>query len=468
MAVFDVLPGNFFSVLVSTNREIYAEALLLLHQMFQFELNIKVDDFISALISLQEDKEFVPEEDDEIQEGGLTYSSKARLILGRFIKTGWVEKEFLEGSFIEIITPQPYAIPVMKLLNEIETGGAQEYNSLVFATYSGLKQASSEHTDQMYEAILSAKANTEQLQYQLHSLYHGIRSYLRDIENQSDINDLLQNHFEDYKRMSDKIYHPIKTMDSVHRYMVPIQNLLTDVFGNPDMMRTMCDRAMTVKKYENPEDAREAIVSAINYVLDSYQSVGGTITEIDRKHSTYTKSSIEKIRYLMTADQTIKGKLARLLKSYAEGDATRKETIGAMMERNINVNRQEFFDSKSLYHKNVRSRRIVTTPLSVESSEEPSEDLMNGMLEQIKNMYTLSKICAYVDKLFPDGDGEVSSENMTLNEDSEFIMLLLAVLRAHDSKATYSIELEDGMVERNGYRIPHMMIRKKGALRNVE
>lgn len=72
MSVFDVLPSNFFSVLVSTNREIYVEALLLLHQMFQFELNIRVDDYISALISLQEDKDFTPEEDDEISEGNLT------------------------------------------------------------------------------------------------------------------------------------------------------------------------------------------------------------------------------------------------------------------------------------------------------------------------------------------------------------------------------------------------------------
>lgn len=115
MAVFDILPGNFFSVLVSPNREIYVEALLLLHQMFQFELNIKADDYISALISLQEDKEFVPEEDDEIQEGSLTFSGKARLILARFIKTGWVEKEFLDGSFIEIITPGCLEYGVFKL-----------------------------------------------------------------------------------------------------------------------------------------------------------------------------------------------------------------------------------------------------------------------------------------------------------------------------------------------------------------
>lgn len=468
MAVFDVLPSNFFSVLVSTNREIYVEALLLLHQMFQFELNIRVDDYISALISLQEDKDFTPEEDDEITEGSLTFSGKARLILGRFIKTGWVEKEFLDGSFIEIITPQPYAIPVMKLLSKLGADDVQEYNSLVFATYSGLRQAKSDHTDQMYEAVLSAKTNTEQLQYQLRSLYHGIRSYLRGIENQSGINDLLQNHFESYKKMSDQIYHPIKTMDSIHRYMVPIQNLLIDILGDEALVRNMCDRAMTIKKYEHPEEAREGIVAAINYVLDAYQSVGGIITEIDRKHSTYTKSSIEKIRYLMTADQTIKGKLAQLLKAYATSDVAQQETIGAMMERNINVNRQEFFDGKSLYHKSVRSRRMDSAPLEVDPLENVSSDLMDGMMEQIKNGYPISRVCAYIDKLFEHGNNEIASENVSIEEDSDFILLLLAVLRAGDSEVTYTVELADGTVERNGYRISRMIIRKKEGLHHVE
>lgn len=157
MAIFDVLPSNFFSVLVSKNREIYVETFLFLQQMFQFELNIKVDDYISALISLQADKDFTLEEDHEVSEGSFTFSGKSRLILDRFIKTGWVEKEFLDASFVEVITLQPYAIPVMKLLSEVGDGELQEYNSLVFATYSALKQAKSDHTDQMDEAVLAAK-----------------------------------------------------------------------------------------------------------------------------------------------------------------------------------------------------------------------------------------------------------------------------------------------------------------------
>ncbi len=91
MAVFDVLPSNFFSVLVSTNREIYVEALLLLHQMFQFELNIKVDDYISALISARKIKDFTPEEDDEDTEGSLTFS-EPNDTWPFYQKYGWVEK----------------------------------------------------------------------------------------------------------------------------------------------------------------------------------------------------------------------------------------------------------------------------------------------------------------------------------------------------------------------------------------
>lgn len=181
----------------------------------------------------------------------------------------------------------------------------------------------------------------------------------------------------------------------------------------------MCDRAMAIKKYEHPDEAQGDIVMTMNYVMDTYQSVGGIITEIDRKHSTYTKSSIEKIRYLMTVDQTIEGKLAQLLKTYAAGDAIQQESIGVMME-------------------------------------------------PIKNGYPISRVCAYVDKLLEHGNSEITSENITINEDSDFILLLLAILRANDPEATYTVELTDGTIARNGYQIPCMIIRKKDELHHVE
>jgi hypothetical protein len=468
MGLFNIVPSNFFTILASGNKEIYVDALMLLHQMFKFELNIRVDDYISSLIALLEDKTFVPEEDDEVPESSLTPNVKARFILNRFIKTGWVDKEFLDGSFIEIITPRNYAIQVMRLISELSDHSVHEYNSLVFATYSSLKQAKSEHHEQLYEAVLTAKKNTEQLEYELRSLYHGIRGYLRQIQEQSDVNTLLQNHFEEYKKMSDRIYHPIKTMDSIHRYMAPIQNILSDIFADDELMSSMRDRAVSVRKYEHVDDASKEIVSAIDYVLDMYQSVGGIVNEIDRKHSTYTKSSIEKIQYLMTADQSIKGKLVDLMKAYANSDGHERTLVGNMLEKNVRVNRQEFFDSQSLYHKNVRSRRINTEPLQIPEEDNFSESIMDSMLEHIKNGYPVSRIRAYVDSFFTQGKVAISGEEIPIDNDTDFILLILAIVRAKEQEMNYNVHLNDGRLERNGYKIPNMTISKKEAKHHVE
>lgn len=468
LSVFDVVPSNFFSVLVSANREIYVDALLLLHEFVKFELNIRVDDYISALISRQEDRDFTPEDDDELTEGSLTPSGKARLILNRLIKTGWVEKGYIDGSFIEIIIPQPYAIAVMKLLSELGEGGMQEYNSLVFSTYSGLKQAKEEQKDHMYEAILAAKANTEQLEYELRVLYHGIRKYSRDIEAHDEVNSLLKSHFEDYKQMSDRIYHPIKTMDSVHRYMTPIQSILSDALADSTLMHMMCERAIAIQKYADEEAAEREIIHSIDFVMDAYHSLDGMINQIDRKHSTYTKSSIEKMHYLMTADQTIQGKLTRLLTAYASSDEIEKELLLETMEDHIQVNRQEFFDGNSLYHKSVRSRRIDTEPLTIAQDSSFSEFAMQGMVEHLKKGYPIARVRSFVDKLFETGQDTVKSSDIPIEDESDFILLILAVVRANDRGMNYTIEMGDGQIDVGEYRIPNMIFRKKEGKHRVD
>ena len=81
--LFDIEPENFFSILSSGNRGIYFDALMILCDMFKFELNIRVDYYIASLVSVLEERVFEVEDDFDAQEGGLTISGKARLILDR-------------------------------------------------------------------------------------------------------------------------------------------------------------------------------------------------------------------------------------------------------------------------------------------------------------------------------------------------------------------------------------------------
>ena len=283
MNLFETVPSNFFSILSSKNKELYADALMLLHRLFLYELNIQTSDFIAALIGLLENRSYEVEDDDEvaISEGGLTLSTKARLILNRFVTTGWVDRENMDGSFIEVITPRSYAIQVMQLLSDISDDRTREYNSLVFSTYSGLKEARDNQPGLMYEAVINAKSNTEKLVNELKSLYHGIRGYLRRIRGQSNVNVLLSDHFDEYKELADRIYHPIKTMDSVYRYMAPIREILNGIFGNGETLDLMRKRAITIRRYENEDEAGREIINAIDYILEVYATLGGIVNEID-------------------------------------------------------------------------------------------------------------------------------------------------------------------------------------------
>jgi len=467
MKLFDIVPSNFFSVLSSSNKEIYFDALMILHEMFKTELNIRLDDYLAYVISILEDRAFEAEHDDGVQEESLTASGKARLILDRFIKTGWVDKEFMDHTFIEIITPRSYAVPVLKLLSELGNDTLKEYNSLVFATFSGLKQALSEEKPHMYEALLSAQANTEQLQYALRTLYHSIREFLRNVEVQQDVNLLLQDHFDTYKQLSDQIYHPIKTMDSVHRYKSPIQLLLLEILSNQELIQSVRERAMAVKKYDDESDVENEIIQMIDYVMDAYQNLGNLVSEIDRKHSAFTKSSIEKIQYLMTADQTIKGKLVEILKTYTALEGDKKEQLICIMESHIQANRQEFLEEKSLYHKNVKSRRIEREPLEVDMDDDFGRAAEGYLLQQIKNSYPSARVRAFIDGLFTDGQTQITANNIPLFSENDFILLILAVIRRNEQDMPYGIEIGNSRIENNGYHIPDMIINKTRAVNHV-
>ncbi|MCL2066720.1 MAG: DUF5716 family protein [Treponema sp.] len=460
MNLFERIPENFFSILSSKNKELYVDALMLLHRSFQYELNIETSDFIAELIGLLDTRTYELEEDDEEIEGSPTLSIKARLVLNRFVITGWVDRETMDGSFTEVITPRDYAIQVMKLLHDLGDAQLREYNSLVFSTYSSLKEAYHNQQNQMYEAILNARSNTEKLTYELRTLYHGIRNYLRKIQGLDDVNLLLRDHFDEYKALTDQIYHPIKTMDSVHRYRTPIMEILSETLGNYEILDGMRKRAMAIRKYQSEDEAGREIINAINYIIDVYQSIGEIISEIDKKHSTYTKRSIDTIRYHLAADQTIGGKLALILKTYAGSSGAREEKILGLMEKGVSVNRQEFFDGHSLWHRNAKRLRLPVEPLATAADTGlPQADAEK--LGFLNNEYSMVKIMEFMDKLFGERD-IITTDEIEIDNDNEFIKILLATIRAGERNSIFKVQFGTGRRETNGYKIPELNFSRKG------
>jgi hypothetical protein len=308
-------------------------------------------------------------------------------------------------------------------------------------------------------------------------------------------------------------------MDSVYRYMTPIREILTETLGNADMLENMRKRAVSIRRYDGEDAAGREIVDAINYVLDIYSSLGRIVGEIDKKHNNYTKLSVDTIRYHMSADQTIGGKLVEILRAYAGADATAKDAaVGAgadstardaamgdagtrdgatrtaadagadtgagarvvvkqaggvtggavvrqadvlhIMEKHIRAYRQEFVDGGSLWHRNVKSRRSAAEPLAVDTGARLNDEDADRMVKSMRSDYSLSHIVRYMNKLF-DGKDTVSTDEIDISEDREFILLLMAAIRAGERNTNFKAHAGTGEFEVNGYVIPQMRFVKK-------
>ena len=140
MKLFERIPDKFFSILTSSKKELYVEALFVLRQAFKTELVIRRENLTAMLMDSLESSILQADFSEEAEETGEGradmdgISGKAHLLLRKLKATGWLEVEYERDSFDENITIPDYAIEVIELLYDLSSERIKEYNSYVYAT----------------------------------------------------------------------------------------------------------------------------------------------------------------------------------------------------------------------------------------------------------------------------------------------------------------------------------------------
>ncbi len=497
MKLFDALPQNLFSILACKNRSLYVEALFVLRKAFRQEMTISKSDLVSMLIAnldeamLAMDMEAEKAEfglEDDAAAGGQSLSATAHYILRRLRDTGWIEAEYQLDSFEENITLPDYTIKLINLLYSFTDEAVREYNHYVYSTYSSLRTAEAEKDDFMYyQALLTAYENTIKLVDELKTLHNNIRRYHQALNNYATANEVLKGHFDEYKTLiMDNIYHPLKTMDSVPRFKIPILNIITGWLSDAELKKRIADQAVLRGKYRSNDEAMDDIVQKMIEISDLYESVDGMLDEIDRKNAAYTRASIEKMHYMLNTDRSIKGKLVDIITvaahvfSASSGNKTSDEKLSNakytldpeyLMETladGVKMYKQGCIDEKSLYkrpnkhndHKGEKPLRIGTQDADI------GDAAMQSFIEKTKRQYSNQKVMAFVEYLMA-GKDIINSSDISLASDEEFILLILAALNGNERNKHYKVEFTEGYVECGGYRIPGMRFIRKGTIRDV-
>ena len=458
MNIFNKIPENFFSILVSKNKNIYIDALFVLREAFKQEMTISRENIISRLINNLEDEFYqvdFSEEDDTNELKDNNISSKAYFLLRTLKWAGWVEFEMQRDSFEENVIIPDYAIKFIDLLYSIVEEKQVEYNSYVFATYSSLKLASIEKGE-TYNAIITAYNNTIQLINELKSLYNSLGRFHRKMCNQDNINDAINEHFFEYKEYSDEMIFPRFTRDSVPRYKSPIRDMLNDILADKERLENTINIASKNSKYKSREEAEDDILNKIRTVLEVYENIDSTMNQIEQKNTDYVRASVKRIQYLLTNDKELKGKLVNILKN------SKHEKVLEQMEKEVKLLRQEYISKDSIYLRNSNDKRKQGNPIALKETKELDSKTLYDLAKSLENLYSNKKINDFMSKNFKDRPF-INSNEIELKSVEDLILLILATIKADKSgKSFYYFEDSDEIINNNGYRIPNIkFIRRK-------
>lgn len=459
---FDIFPQNFFSLFASPNREIYVEALLVLHRQYRDETRLKKQDLVSRLVAGLETKmlELEEEEGDLYGPGeDVNLSGRSHFLLRKFVETGWLEPEPDLASFEECYVVPGYASKLLNLFYDILHGKPVEYNGFVYSTYSNLRTAEQDRDEHMYDALKQAHRATEALWISLRELLDNIRLYHQRLQEQEEVRELLAEHFDRFRVLvSDRVYHPLKTFDSVPRFKQRILGILRAWLRDGEVLTTIAASAIRRGEFVDKAEARSQAIRMIGEIIDTYDRLDSMLSQIDKKNAGYTRASVERMQYYLNTDRDIKGKLVEVLKTLPALKSGR--TLPAKMV-NLPLYSAGYLDEQSLYSEPKRREHQPEAALEVAASREDVDAELAEFKERLSQVYSHRKIVEFILAQLGEKRSLAAGE-LQLETTEAFIKMLLAAIKSDEKGLPYRIDFRDGYLYVNGYRLPELVITREG------
>ena len=461
MKLFDAVPNELFSVLASPNRSLYADALDVLYESYQENLKIPEETLYSMLRGKLEQQlaEATFEGEDIDEEELRDVSGRARFLIRKLNSKGWLEKQ-RGDDFNEYITVPGYSSRLLELFHQLRDDSPMRGYSYVFGTYSALKVASEGTSvyDRM-AAVYSAYDNTQSLIKLLQMVYHNVKHFFQLQINMQQVNTVLASHFDDFgQKVVEAYIRPLKIKDSVPKYRVPIQTILSGWLEDDTLLTAMSNAALQDRRGSDLNACRSDLLRKIFWVKERYDNIEHEfLDEIDRQVRRYTRATTQKIENLTNRDHNVRGNLNYLLTALSRN--RRASELVEQIQPAFQLYEQSFLSEKSVWYRKRPGKRTKAAPVLIQEGEIDPEMARQAQL-LLHSEYGRSEIAAYVEQWL--GEAEVCySEDLNLEDDKAYIMSLLAVLTGGDRSSTYTVRELEGVYSENGYAIPRLQIKRR-------
>lgn len=186
-----------------------------------------------------------------------------------------------------------------------------------------------------------------------------MKDYIQTVVDTSEIKDLIGRLIDYKNELLDNGYVKLKTGDNINKYRLPIVTKLEEYEQNEAIMYTLIEDYK--QKYRTLDDPSHRVYHDLDDMIDVFNSLDSFISEIDYKNKRYIDSTIGKIKFLLTEDDNITGKLNTILKYIKlEGKANHMDLAINTVQQMFTLRQTKTYDQESsLYAPRGRYSKLI-------------------------------------------------------------------------------------------------------------
>ncbi len=468
MDFFDLVPDNFFSLLSSKNKKIYLASIIESFKVYEtgsilgIEKKIIVDDLIYFLdtnpylydVEDEEDEEADPKNKREL----------ANYILRRMEECGWIYVD-VNNDYEEILNFTDTAIIICEALlkaypqfeyNEDDINeyvNPSEYQGYIYSIYSLLNQRDNVEYALLFSLVYS---NTKQLIRAIRRLDARMKDYIQSVVDTSEIKDLMQRLIFYKSDIYDSSYMKLKVSDNINRYRLAIVTRLLEMQEDPEIVKAIANNYIGISK--TLEEAEAKAVRNIDEVIDAFNAIEDFINEIDNKNKTYVNSTIGKIKFLLSEEDNIIGKINTILKHVKVMNKSGKiDKALRLVDSLFDFKTHKIYSMDSLYSPRgaySRNYNQILDDVGLDSFE-----LTPEFMEQFKSSYNEEYITSFMNNYMQDDMMQASKIIDYECSDDIMMMMIYSVILAVDKN--YIVEVKDDIIDHKKYILKDFIIRRR-------
>ncbi len=467
MQLFQITGNDFFKALTGKYQSVFLNCLEIIYRSYQTELSygIKKEHLIVKLTNYFDSNSSEDLQFDDESEAIREPRAKANGILRKLKALGWIEEEYGNDNRPMIVMPS-YAVTIMQALTSVTEAKEMEYQSEVSAIYALL--INDTLYDRPYPQIIKpVYERTIALFTELKKLNTGIRKYIDELTEGQTAEELMEHFFSYNETIGSKAYHRMKTNDNVSRFRNTITSRLRDILQDNAIMERNVLGYQNIESENDKADAadrvREMIADVIRY-FDSYDELE---KEIERRHSKYLRSAVNRAKLAFLNTNNLEGKLSSILRCLAAA-FDREETFSIYDDvpedycRIFNIFPQSWISGESLktigITKRIEEVDEIFAPQAI--SEEELAKRRAVLREKQANRFSRKNISAFVRVLLRDRN-EISASEIDLQSRRDMIRMIFISLYGKDKRSDYLVLPTENIINKNGFTFRDFIIKRR-------